>query len=358
MSEFSITTLAHSTVLYLHSDRELYQLDPEYQRESDIWPLDKRQLLIDSIISGFDIPKIYFHKFSKKKKIGSKTYTHAIVDGKQRLSSIWGFIDGDFSLSAGAEYLPDPSQMIAGLTYSELAKKYPKIKAKFDSFPLSIVVIETDDLDLIEDMFSRLNEAVPLSAAEKRNAFGGPIPKVIRSLAAHTFFAQKLPFPNKRYRHFDLIAKFLVTEDKDKVVDTKKVYLDEFVRAWKGKPLASASTLRDDTKSVLNAMSRIFTKSDPLLRSVGMVVLYYHLIRIAKSEGWLGEVTRNKLVKFEDTRAENKKIAERNISAAKYDLLEFGRFVQTPNDAYAISVRLNILLRNVFNAELSEDYEA
>ena len=48
--------------------------------------------------------------------------------------------------------------------------------------------IETNENDLIEELFSRLNEAVPLNAPEKRNAFGGVVAKSIRDLAKHSFF--------------------------------------------------------------------------------------------------------------------------------------------------------------------------
>lgn len=58
-------------------------------------------------------------------------------------------------------------------------------------------------------MFSRLNEAVALNAAEKRNALGGPAPKAIRRVAMFPFFTKKLNISNKQYQHRDLAAKFL-----------------------------------------------------------------------------------------------------------------------------------------------------
>ena len=63
------------------------------------------------------------------------------------------------------------------MTYSDLGFKYPLLKARFDATSLSVISVRTEDIELIEDMFSRLNEAVPLNAPEKRNAFGGPLPK-------------------------------------------------------------------------------------------------------------------------------------------------------------------------------------
>src|SRR5207237_3207194 len=133
------------------------------------------------------------------------------------------------------EYFKDSSVQAGDMTYSELGKAYPDLKVQFDSFQLNTVCIETDDLEMIEEMFSRLNESAPLTAPEKRNAYGGPMPAAIRKLAAETFFTKHLPFPNKRYRHFDLATKFLLAEHEGKVVDTKKAYLDEFVENFSSK---------------------------------------------------------------------------------------------------------------------------
>ena len=58
-----ISDVRLSTVLYIYSERDGLELDPAYQRLSDIWTLEKKQLLIDSIINGYDIPKFYFHRF-------------------------------------------------------------------------------------------------------------------------------------------------------------------------------------------------------------------------------------------------------------------------------------------------------
>ncbi len=87
-------------------------IDPDYQRMGDIWTLDKKQLLIDSIINDFDVPKIYFHDlraYDKKSK-----YEFSIIDGRQRLEAVWAFIDGDFPLADDFKYLADSKVKAAG----------------------------------------------------------------------------------------------------------------------------------------------------------------------------------------------------------------------------------------------------
>jgi hypothetical protein len=337
--------MKNSAILYLYAQRSKIKIDPPYQREGDIWPIYKKQLLIDSIINEFDVPKIYFHDLRDYN--GDKKYDYAIIDGRQRLEAIWGFIEGDFSLSEEFEYLLDEEVKAAGLTYSELASKYPKIKQLLDSNSLTVMIVQTDEVDLIEEMFSRLNEAVPLNAAEKRNALGGPLPKLVREISKLKFFTKNIKISNKRYQHIDLASKMLYLHHKKKILDTKKVYLDMF---FKDNKRSKKEVFRKDIRGVsgiLESMSKVFMKNDPLLRSSGMVMLYYFLFKREADGGWGKKITRSLLIKFDELRIKNRKIAENDIANANYDLLEFDRLTQTPNDQYAISFRLNVLVKFV-----------
>jgi hypothetical protein len=355
MDEFSLGKYPQSSLLIVYSDRKDIQLDPEYQRISGIWTYEKRQLLIDSLMNGFDVPKLYFHEFVPSKKIGGKKYRYAIIDGKQRLQTIWDFIDGNISLADDFKYLRDESVKIGGLGYFQLAEKYPQLKSRFDATILDITTIRTEDIELIEDMFSRLNEAVPLSAPEKRNAFGGPMPQAITKVSANKFFTKHIPFPDKRYRHRDLATKFLYIEFQKDIVNTKKADLDEFVRRFKkwrkeGSKKASAaavSKLMRATEETLSLMIGVFGTPDSLLRQVGMITLYYHLFRFWKL-GKVGQVERQMLMHFERKREKNRRIAEEKgemDGAVELQLLEFDKHSQTPNDAYALRIRLNIILK-------------
>lgn len=232
MNDFQLSSLRNASVWGLYRLKDRVEMNPLYQREGDIWSLDKRQLLIDIIVNQFDVPKIYLHKFPQAMERDGKTYEYAVIDGKQRLTAIWAFIDGGFALASDFAYLKSEGNGITvtagGLTYADLARKYPDVKTDFDSYALDVVCIETDDPELIEDLFSRLNEAVPLSAPEKRNALPGPLPSAVRTLSRHEFFTVKLPFSNRRYRHYDLAAKMLLIEHRNDISDTKKAYLDDF----------------------------------------------------------------------------------------------------------------------------------
>lgn len=336
----------------LYRTRDTIKTDPEYQRSSDIWPTEKKQLLIDTLLNGFDVPKLYFHKFSTLQTENENKYEYAIIDGKQRLESIWSFIDGDFALSTDFECMWDPTMQASGMTYVELTKNYPDLKIALDSYGLPITCIETNDIEIIEDMFSRLNEAVPLSAAEKRNAKGGPIPAAIKTLVDLPFFQENIPFGNSRYRHYDIAAKFLMSVELNKVIDTKKQTLDDYVLKWaKEVDRKTSLSFYPSTESILASMTFVFTKNDKLLRQASSIILYFHLFRLANSEGWSEKIQRHIILKFEELRISNRMCAQLG-EEHHFELLEFDRYAQSSNDAYAVKIRLRILLKFLFNKEV------
>jgi len=339
--------MSSSAILRINSERELIDVEPWYQRQGGVWNLEKRQLLIDSILNDYDIPKLYFHVLPRKQQL-DEGHEYAIIDGRQRIETIWSFIDDRFPLSSDFEYQADTAIRAAGLTYSDLAKKYPKLKVRFDSFALPIVLVETDDIDLVEDMFSRLNEAVPLRAAEKRNAMGGPMAAAIRNLAGHDFFMSKVKFGNSRYQHREVAARLLFLEysieTNGKIIDTKKAYLDDMVKKLKGSREAGVRKISSPVNRVVTLMAKIFAPRDDLLRAQSIVTVYFLLFRLAESERLVENLSRHKFVEFQADLQENRRLASEDITEANYDLLEFDRMSQQgTNDGSSIRERVRIL---------------
>lgn len=354
--KFNITELRDRTVWQIYRMRDRIQLDPDYQRLGNIWAPDNRQLLLDTILNKFDVPKIYLHKFSQPLEKGNKAYEFAIVDGKQRLETLWHFIDGKITLADDFKLFRDDNVRAEGMTYRELGNEHPDLKADFDGFLLSIILIETNDVEIIEEMFSRLNEAAPLTAAEKRNAYGGPIPGAVRKLAKEVFFTRKVPFGNNRYRHYDLATKFLLAEHEGRVVDTKKTRLDDFVDQFTGQPRSKLPAFFKKAQDNAARMATVFADNDSLLRQVGMVMLYYHLFRVAHSNNWTTEITRTKLLEFEKGREENRdKMEQGDVRNVDLDLIEFDRYAQSPNDGSAIKFRLGVILKKAFDRDIPAD---
>lgn len=329
--KFDVFQLAQSSIAFLFAIKDEIEMEPSYQRVGDVWNLPKRQLLIDSIINGYDIPKLYFHSLED----GEDSY--AVIDGKQRLEAIWGFMTGKYSLSKDFIFLRNPDDDMAGMSYKDLAKVHPRTRAKFDSFSLPIYCIRTNDLEVIEEMFTRLNEGSPLNAAEKRNAFGGDIPELIRSVAGHEFFTDRVSFSDSRYKYYDAACKLLFLEKIKKVADTKKIHLDSFVKSRDGGEAIKGVT------QTLERMSSHFTDNDPLLKAAGMIPVFYLLFRLGEDVD--GAPVRSRILLFEERRRQNREIAKEaeDFDNVDLDLLEYDRLSQSPNDSAALQFRTQTL---------------
>lgn len=345
MATIKTYPMPNSTILRINSEKEFINSNPEYQRNGEVWTKEKKQLLIDSILNDYDIPKLYFHLLPKN--AGEEHYDYSIIDGRQRIEAIWGFMDGAFPLSDDFILLSDEEINAKGLTYSDLAKEFPRLRVRFDSYILPVILVETGDIELIEDMFSRLNEAVPLNAAEKRNALGGPMATAIRNLAEEPFFTDLVKFSNKRYQHREVATRFLFIEysyHSGRLLDTKKPYLDKMVANFKGREFNEVEPYLNASLLVVRAMSGIFSRADVLLRSQSIVTIYYLVVKLSLENKQLGLITRPRLFQFFEVLADNKRAAEQDITNANYDHLEFDRLSQQgTNDAYSIRERTRIL---------------
>lgn len=348
MSYIETSPMQHSTILRVYSDKDTLNVDPEYQRMGDVWSISKKQLLIDSILNNYDIPKMYFHQLSREER-NESGFSYSVIDGRQRLETIWGFLDGNFKLSKDILYLDDPSLDLTDKSYEDLAITYPKIKIKFDSYVLPIINVVTDDIDLIEEMFSRLNEAVPLNSPEKRNAIGGSLVKCIRELSDHEFFTAKVSFSNKRYQHYEVLARILLIEShlifNEKLVDTKKEFLDKLAFNYKNET-KKVVAMKEVVTQVLNKLCSIFNDKDSLLRSQGNIVVYYLLTKSDHEEP--AKFTRNKLETFLEAVKENKdfasKATEEQYDQIDYELIQYSKLlVQGTNDISNIKYRLKTL---------------
>lgn len=346
MAKFEISAMSDSSVLGLVDMKESIEINPDYQRPGGVWSLNKKQLFIDSLINRYDIPKFYFHHLIGEHAEEGMRY--AIIDGKQRLQAIWDFFDGDFALSRDFVYADDIGVVAKNMKYNQLAEKFPRLISRLHARTLSVQTVLADDLDFIEDMFSRLNEAVPLAAAEKRNAFGGPLPTMFRNITQHDFFTRKIKVSPTRYRHHDLAAKLIYLQFKGEFVDTKKASLDHFVKSAKKDDFDQFRLERsiNDVTPALDALESLFVDQDELIKSTGMIVVYFILVSKLLGEGRPVEFSRAEIVEFEELRKRNRELfasEDEDVEGVDFKLIEFDELAQSSNDGSAIQRRYEVL---------------
>lgn len=224
----------------------------------------------------------------------------------------------------------------------DLKSNYPKIADIVDNFNLSVMSVITDEEGKINDLFVRLNHSKPLTGAEVRNARVGIVPKLIRKIAHHTFFRDRIAFNTKRRQDQNVAAKLLLIEYRGKFVDTKKRNLDQFVvEGIESVGITSFERAAERVTTILDHMAKIFIDDDPLLKSEGPLTLYYWFARNTSEE--LHGRIREFLNEFEFIRRENRDKAKNKAPNVDDRLLSYDIFNRSTNDQSSLAGRYAIL---------------
>ncbi len=179
----------------IYKRRDRYEI-PEWQRE-EVWDLARKQLLIDSILRGWRLPKFYFVITS------TSPQAYEVVDGQQRLATVFEFLSDELELSE------QTAEEFGGKKYKALAMD---VSDKVDDFKIQFDVIEdATDKELME-FFQRLQSGIQLNSSERLNAIQSKLRTFCRVQSKHKFFAKHVAFNDKRYAHFDVMAKVATLE--------------------------------------------------------------------------------------------------------------------------------------------------
>lgn len=343
---FKIANFDAKPLVWWKNRRSKIDMEPPYQRRGRLWSDADKAYLIDSILNGFDIPKLYMADFTwGDSPLNLKKLPYAIIDGKQRLEAVFDFFDSKIILNEDFVYLEDTSVKLGGLGYRDLKENYAEIAEIFDTYNLSVIGVVTNSDELINELFVRLNRSKPLTGAEVRNAMAGPAPDVIRQISKHEFFTTNIAFGVKRSEDLNAAAKVLMFEFLGAPRETKKRNLDEFVKsiAVEGKDLLELAARR--VIDVIEDMAGIFLPKDKILSSAGILPVYYWMVRNLEKDQ-LSKL-REFLVRFDETRKRNRRVVNESPHSKKIDqeLVEFDNYNRSTNDQRSHEERFRILMK-------------
>jgi len=154
------TNLTSTPISTLNEQFTLGNIDlqpKKYQRRL-VWPFKSKVYLIDSILQGLPIPK-FFLQIKVDPTTGKTVYD--MVDGQQRMSTIFEFIKG--KTSDGNDFIltkknhPQPSKFLVELEGLSFATLPSHLQQKFWVYKLSMEELNEATDDEIIDMFVRLN---------------------------------------------------------------------------------------------------------------------------------------------------------------------------------------------------------
>jgi hypothetical protein len=177
-------------------------VQPDFQRQF-VWDTGKSSRLIESALLGIPIPAIYVSQEPDNKEY--------VIDGQQRLTSFFAFLDGNFP--DGADFKLSGLKVfreLNGRTYVGLPEELQDV---IRYFKVRIIIFKKEsDPDLKFEIFERLNTgSVSLNDQELRNCiYRGDFNKLLKELSRDPDFTVLLGLkkPDKRMKDIELVLRF------------------------------------------------------------------------------------------------------------------------------------------------------
>ena len=309
----------------IYKRRDRYEI-PDWQRE-EVWDQRKRQLLIDSVLRGWKLPKFYFVKLSEDE--------FQVEDGQQRLQAIYEFFANELPLS------PDSTQAFGGIYYKDLPQR---TSDAFDDFEIEFDEIEDATEEELKEFFQRLQGGLPLTSSEKLNAVHSKLRNFCRTTAKHPFFAEKVAVLNTRYAHFDVVVKAAAIEVEGLEAGLRFEDLKEVLEAQSNFSVTSAVAKR--LKAALDFLDRAFPMRSHHLKSrtivQSLITLCCRLVATGKSDGLEPQLQTF----FDDFTRDLSRQVELGQNATDSDYVVFQRSVNA-NLKSGAKTRQEIMLRKL-----------
>ena len=264
---------------------------PEFQREF-VWKHVQASKLIESFLAGLPVPAIFLYVERKSQK-------YLVIDGQQRLKSIFYFFEGYFGEESQgnrqAFYLKGIGEgsRWRDLTYQDLAEE-DQLKIK-NSVLRAFVIQQIDPADdtSIYHVFERLNTGGTfLTNQEVRNCvYNGSFNELLHALNQVDDWRQILGKPklDSRQKDIELILRFVSLSDPDwKYWNPMKDFMSKYMSSHKHAGDALLSDIRarfeDTCRTVI---SNLGEKPFHFRRGINSAAMDAVMVTIAKNAGSL-----------------------------------------------------------------------
>ncbi|MBI5663880.1 MAG: DUF262 domain-containing protein [Nitrospirae bacterium] len=306
--------------------RDRYEI-PDWQRE-EVWDTGKKQRLIDSILRGWKLPKLYFVKISDSE--------YEVVDGQQRLLAIFEFCSNELALSK------DSSKLFGGTLYRDIPQKTADL---FDDFEIEYDVIEDAKDEELKEFFLRLQEGLPLTSSEKLNAVHSKLRDYCRTTSKHPFFKEVVAISDTRYSHFDISSKVATVEIEGPETGLR---FDDIKAVFESQSnFSSTSAVAKRIKTALDFLYSAFKDEGSALRTrtvvQSLITLACKLVATGRYEGMEHEIRKF----YEAFASALTRQIEMGQAATDSDYILFQRSVNA-NVKGGAKMRHQVLLRKLF----------
>lgn len=183
-----------------------------------VWDNKKKSLLIHSMLSGYPIPPFYAAKNGGK---------YDMLDGKQRINAITGFIAGKFELEGVPEVESandDGTVDMVDINTLHFEEMEESLRDELQDCSLTAYYFDAITDEEISEMFFRLNNGKPLSAVELTRVRAKSM-GTIKEIGKHGLFNNALTQKAlEKYTNEDIVIKtYVILHEEDPSMETKYI---------------------------------------------------------------------------------------------------------------------------------------
>ena len=264
----------------MYDEKETLSFNHPIQRQSAQWDNEQQSLLIHSMLANFPVPAVYVHKTEsiEMDAKGKHSYNYSVLDGKQRMTTVFSFINGEYALS---EDIPDVE--IEDVTY-EIAGKYfedldEDVQQEILRFRFNIQAFEDVTDEMIEDIFFRLNNSTPLTKPQKARPLMGVENSIfINDILAGRFFTDKCTFSKMQLKKSDdmctLLQGMMLLDNKYRDYDYSSISADEVMTYSQYIKNNYPDECKDRLKKIIGFLDNVFYMKDKNLKKINIPILF------------------------------------------------------------------------------------
>lgn len=259
----------------MYDGKNTLQMDHVIQRQSGQWDDDKlkKSLLVHSILANYPVPPIY----CLKEAISEKDYSYSILDGKQRLTTVFDYIDGRYPLDAEtpAVTIDDTVYELGGKYFTDLDLE---CQQEILRFKFTIYGFEDADDDLIEEIFFRLNNSTPLSKPQKAMPLCGvENAKFIKSILSDRFFSEICKFSALQRRKSDdmctLLQSMMLLDSRYQEYEYTSISADEIMRYAAHIKNNYSEEQKERLFDIIDYLEKVFPEQDKMLKKINIPIV-------------------------------------------------------------------------------------
>ncbi|CAI6330461.1 GmrSD restriction endonuclease domain-containing protein [Bacillus subtilis] len=224
-------------------------VDYPIQRPGGQWKNLASSYLMHTAAAQYPIPPMYMLGEKKEVTVQKKgkevlemvTFRH-VLDGKQRITNFYNFVNNGFKL-----HKDTPTVDIEGQEYELAGKTFDELDEEVQEMILSLNILcytidgETADDDEISDLFYRMNNGAPLSIQQKSKALMGvEWAEIINDLGEHPLIHNLSAFSKAQIRseahHSSLIQTMMMLDENEgnyEFKDATQNSLSEYAKTFK-----------------------------------------------------------------------------------------------------------------------------